>query len=239
VQQMLDYSVNWAEEHTPNPKSIYVRAGAVGGNGSFALPFGDIQAGIDAVISDGTVHVLAGTYTIGPLISVNKAGIQVAGEGNPKLVSRSDLPHMGIYGENVIISGLTFMREAPLNGIIRVGADNVTFMNNTVFNPEQDRISIGVYIDSNQKGVNFRNNTIYNMNRGIEMLADCTASFIRNNHIYNCSEMGILLRSGCTVTGNSWDPVGSNSVDIAIYSGNYDPNQLKAENHNASVEDDR
>ncbi len=241
VQMMLDYGVDWAETHTPNLKSIYVKAGATGGNGSIALPFGDIQTGIDTVISDGTVHVLAGTYLINQAILVDKANIQVAGEGNPQILRQTTAPCVTISGWNTIVSGLTLTGTAAFNTeFIDLLSDNVSVMYNTVFDPGQSWTDVGVSMVGNRTGVAITGNTFYNLMRGIFMNSDCTASSIRNNHIYNCSVEGISLRGGFTVTGNSWDPVGSNvEDDIGIRSGNYVVADLSAANNNARIMDDR
>ena len=241
AQMMVDYAVNWAETHTPNLKSIYVKAGATGGNGSFALPFGDIQTGIDAVLSDGTVHVLPGNYLINQAILVDKANIQVAGEGNPQIVRQMATPCVIISGANSIVSGLTLTgTTAGQMRLIEILIDNVSIMYNTIFDPGKGGTSTGVSTIGNRTGVAITGNTFYNLMRGILINSDCTASSIRNNHIYNCSMEGIFLKGGFTVTGNSWDPAGSNvEDDIGIRSGNYVVADLSAANNGARVTDDR
>lgn len=53
------------------PFDVFVQAGAVGGDGAQANPFGTIQEGVTAVLPTGTVHILGGTYPIIAQITIN------------------------------------------------------------------------------------------------------------------------------------------------------------------------
>ncbi|MFJ8065769.1 hypothetical protein ACIQYS_14150 [Psychrobacillus sp. NPDC096426] len=71
VQAALDLAI----DQMIDPNDIYVRAGAVGRDGSFANPFSTIMEGIKAVNIGGTDHILNGAYPVTFQILVNNTGI--------------------------------------------------------------------------------------------------------------------------------------------------------------------
>ncbi len=241
VQSILDYGVYWAQTHVPDRNSLYVKADAVGGNGSLALPFSDIQSGIDAVNSGGTVHVLVGTYLINETIQVNKRSIQLVGEGFAQIVRQTAAPSVNISGAGSIVSGLDFAGAAGFQTeFISIRADEVNLIDNHVYDSGQNALDIGVSIVGSRNAVAVSGNTFCYLKCGILINEDCTASFLRSNHIFQCSEEGISLKAGFTLLDNIWDPVGSNAAgDIGIHSGDYDVAVLKTANHDAKIIDGR
>lgn len=134
VQAALDQAVN----QVVDLDNIYVQAGAVGGNGSRANPFGTIPQGIAAVNPGGTVHILSGTYPITSQIVVNKPGITLKGEPGTLLFLQADIISMLITAPNTTIDGLTMTSDIPYQKeFIQIGENNTTIINNTIYRPPQ------------------------------------------------------------------------------------------------------
>ena len=103
-----------------DPDNIYVDASApAGGNGTSAAPFQTITAGIAAVNSGGTVHVLAGTYPENLYIE-KPLTLSGAGRGSVTIVSDADA--VGLYSSaglsvynasGVTLTGFTLQTVAP------------------------------------------------------------------------------------------------------------------------------
>lgn len=241
MQLMLDYVVYWTETHVPNPNSLYVKADAADGNGSYALPFGDIQTAIDTVNSGGTVHILPGTYPISKTIQVNKRSIKLDGEGFVQIVRQTEAPSVNISGTGSVVSGLDFTGSTGFGTeFIRICTDDVHVINNHVYAPMQSASDIGVSIIGSRDAVTVSSNTLCYLGCGILVNSDGTSSSIQNNHIFHCALEGISVKAGFTLVENTWDPAGSNSVaDIGIHSGSYDVPELRMANNNANMIDCR
>ncbi len=66
---------------TSNRTRVYVSpAGSVGNQGSLLTPLGSVQAGVQAVVTGGTVYMLPGTYTHGSTLTIDKP-LTLAGSG--------------------------------------------------------------------------------------------------------------------------------------------------------------
>jgi hypothetical protein len=113
VQEALDNAVN----NIVDPDNIFVRAGSIGGNGSRANPFGTIEEGMDAVNTEGTVHILEGVYTIDLQLIINKT-LTLQGESDPlpQIVfdPASNLDGLVIQADDVTIDSLHLISNRPL-----------------------------------------------------------------------------------------------------------------------------
>lgn len=80
------------------PGSIYVRAGAAGGNGTFAAPFGTIGAAFNVVTAGGVVRIAPGTYP--ETVEVFGPAVQYA----PGLFGKNDVKFLGVHPHAVRIT---------------------------------------------------------------------------------------------------------------------------------------
>lgn len=246
VQGALDNAIN----QLVDPNNIYVEAGSIGGDGSIAHPFGTISQGIAAVAPGGTVHILAGIYSITSPINVNIAGITLLGEAGTMLLLQADLIPLRITGNGVTVNGLTITSDVPYaKEFIQVGAPNVSLINNTIFGPAQplpmsnwivNRAVVSQVATSN---ILLDGNTFYSLRTGMYINPNTTGA-IDNNVVYN-TKGGFLVDGGFTTfVGNSWG-VPANEFDIVLLAGTtmgppYDNlPALSAANDNATISDQR
>lgn len=206
VQLALDNAIN----EIVDPNNIFVSAGAIGGNGSVAQPFGTITQGIAAVNPGGTVHILSGTYPITSQIVVNKVGITLKGEAGTQLLLQADLIPLLITAPNVTIDGLTITSNIPYaKEFIQIGANNVTLRNNTIFGPPQALpmsnwvVNRAVVSQGGLTGLLIENNTFYSLRTGMYINPNGVGA-INNNVVYNTKGGFLVDRAFTTFNGNSW-----------------------------------
>lgn len=240
VQAMVNYLVAYAQTNVPDLNSIYVMAGAVGGNGSIALPFGDIQTGIDAVNPGGTVHVLGGTYTPSSTIQIN-SNITLIGISGQSILDLTLTLNVGlkVSADGVVVSGLTFNAanyNAPtIMQMLEVEGSNCTIMKNT-FNGTHV-VQSAIEITADQTALVISQNQIHDVAFGIKVQAN-TQCGIHYNNIYT-SGYGIWIQTNfAQIDGNFWTGGSANMQDIALDSsvaGSYDQAALSAQNNGATI----
>jgi len=233
-----------------DPFAVYVRAGAVDGDGSQANPFGTIQEGINAVQPAGTVHVLAGTYPITAPMVVNKPGVTIKGYPGALIELRAAVIPLTVLGSGVTIDGLTITSdEAYAVEFIQIGGSNHRIINNTIFGPEQAGPSTGWVVNrgfvtqaNNATDILVRNNIFFSLRQPAYLNPNTTGHII-GNVVYNTRGF-VVDRAVFVFSGNSWG-IPDNAVDIALLTGTisgppYDPlTILSANNSNASISDQR
>ncbi len=246
VQNALDTAIG----ELVDPDNIYVEAGATGGNGSIAQPFGTIPEGITAVNPGGTVHVLAGVYPITTQINVNKTGITILGEPGTTLILQANIIPILITGSGAAVEGLTITSDIPYaREFIQIGAPDVNLINNTVYGPPQplpmdDWIVNRAVVSQNAVlNVLLEGNTFYSLRTGMYINPNTTGE-INNNVVYNTKGGFLVDRAFTTFTGNSWG-TEPNEFDIVLLEGTttgppYDDlPALSAANNNATISDQR
>ncbi|MEK3994932.1 hypothetical protein MKY29_09245 [Psychrobacillus sp. FSL K6-2365] len=245
VQASLDAAIN----ELVDPNNIYVSAGAVGGDGSIANPFGTITDGIAAVNPGGTVHILSGTYPITSQILVNKMGITLLGEPGTTLLLQADIIALLITATDTTINGLTITSDIPYaKEFIQIGGTNTNLLNNTIFGPPQALPMSNWVVNRavvSQGGINIvvEGNTFYSLRTGIYINPNVTGE-IDNNVVYNTKGAFLVDRAFTTFVGNSWG-IPMNEFDIVLFAGTtsgppYDNLQaLSAANNNATISDQR
>jgi hypothetical protein len=233
------------------PYDVFVRAGAVGGDGGPATPFGTIQQGIAAVAPFGTVHILAGTYNITSQIVANKQGITLLGEpGNLLLLQASIIPLL-VVGSDITVDGLNMTSDIPYTAeFIQVGGNNHRILNNIIYGPDQPLpmsnwvVNRAVVTQSgNCTDLLVRGNIFYSLRSGMYLNPGTTGNIISNVVYY--TKGGFLVDQAIFVlSANSWGlPI--NEVDIALFLGTttgapYDPIvTLSLYNNGANISDQR
>lgn len=245
VQQMLNFYVGLAPTHAADPDNIQVKADATGGNGSIANPFDDIQQGINAVNSGGTVHIQSGNYQVASTINLYKTGVTLSGQqGSMITAMTADMHVMVITGSGTKVEGLTFTsNEVSKIYFILVEANDVTIQNNMIYEPPQASLinNEAIIIFLNKTGLQILNNTIYSVYFGIYTESDSIGT-ISGNIIYE-SGYGIAIKNNhYTIIDNSWNNSHNEYADILLLesaSPLYDANQLSVINNGASVMDQR
>ncbi|CAM5207976.1 hypothetical protein UACE39S_00328 [Ureibacillus acetophenoni] len=246
VQLALDAAIN----ELVIPTNIFVRAGEIGGNGSFAHPFGTIQEGIAAVSVGGTVNILAGTYPITSQINVNKSGITIRGEVGTLLMLQADLIPLLVTAPDTTIEGLTITSDIPYQKeFIQVGGANTTIRNNTIFGPVQPPpmanwvVNRAIVPQVGVQNILIENNTMHSLRTGVYINPNVTG-LIQGNIIYN-TKGGLLVDRALTVlVENSWG-TPPNEFDIVLLAGTttgppYDNvTALSLANNNATISDQR
>lgn len=232
-----------------SPYDIYVQAGAVGGNGSQASPYGTIQQGVTAVAATGTVHILGGTYPILSQITVNKNGVTLKGSPDAVVELQASVIAFLITGTGITIEGLTITSNNPyaVEFIQLAGADH-RLIGNLIYGPPQAGPSSGWVVNrgfvtqGNVSGLIVRD-CIFNSLRQPAYLNPNSAGHIINNVVYNTR--GWVVDGAVFVfAGNSWGSP-ANAVDIALLVGTqagppYDPlADLAANNSSATISDQR
>ena len=234
----------------PNPFEVYVQAGAVGGNGTQASPFGTIQQGVTAVSPTGIVHILGGTYVITSQIAINKAGVTLKGYPNTLISLQAAVIPFLITGNGVTIDGLTITSNIPYAvEFIQLGGTNHKLVDNVIYGPPQAGDSSTWVVNrgfltqaNNMTNLIAQDNILYSLTQPA-YLNPGTTGYITNNVVYNTRGF-VVDRAVFVISGNAWgSPV--NAVDIALLVGTitgppYDPtSELSANNSDASIQDSR
>ena len=246
VQLALDLAIS----EIVNPDIIYVQAGAIGGNGSLATPFGTIIQGIAAVNPGGTVNILSGTYPIITQIAVNKTGITLKGVPGTVLLLQADIIAILITANDTTVDGLTITSEIPYpKEFIQVAGANTSIVNNTIFGPSQALPMSGWVVNRAlvpQVGVmnlTVEGNEFYSLRTGIYINPNVTGT-INNNVVYNTKGGFLVDMAFTSFVGNSWG-TPANEFDIVLLSGTTtgppynNLATLSAANSNATISDQR
>jgi hypothetical protein len=233
----------------PNPFAVYVQAGAVGGNGTQASPFGTIQQGVTAVSPTGTVHILGGTYPITSTITINKAGVTLKGYPSTLVQLQAAVILFLVTGSGITIDGLTITSDNPYAvEFIQLAGTNHKLVNNVIFGPPQAGPSTGWVVNrgfltqSNVVNLIAQENILYSLRQPAYFNPNSTGHII-NNVVYN-SRGFVVDRAVFVFSGNSWGSP-ENAVDIALLVGTitgppYDPlTDLSTNNSDASISDQR
>ena len=233
----------------PNPFEVYVQAGAVGGNGTHANPFGTIQQGLAAVSPTGTVHILGGTYNITFTVAVNKAGVTLMGYPGTMIVLQAAVIAFLVTGSGVTIDGLTITSDAPYAvEFIQLAGANHKLVDNVIFGPPQAGpstdwvVNRGFLTQSNVTNLIVEENIFYSLRQPAYLNPNSTGHII-NNIVYNTRGF-VVDRAIFVISGNSWGNP-ENAVDIALLVGTptgapYDPlTELVNSNSVATISDQR
>ena len=245
VQAALDEAIN----EIVDVNNIYVRSGAVRGNGSITNPYGTITEGIEAVNPGGTVHILSGTYPITSQILVNKTGISLLGEPGALLMLQADIIAVLVTATDTTINGLTITSNIPYaKEFIQIGGTNTTLLNNTIFGPSQalplsNWVVNRAVVAQDNIDILVGGNTFYSVRLGLYINPNVTGN-IYNNVVYNTKGAFLVDRAFTTFVGNSWG-TPMNEYDIALFAGTTtgppfdDLQALSAANNNAIIFDQR
>jgi Collagen triple helix repeat (20 copies). len=233
----------------PNPFEVYVQAGAVGGNGTQANPFGTIQQGVTAVSPTGTVHVLGGTYPITSQITINKTGVTLQGYPNTIISLQAAVVPFLVTGNAVTIDGFTMTSNIPYAvAFIQFAGTNHRLENNVIFGPPQAGPSTGWVVNrgfvtqSNVTNLIVKDNIFYSLRQPAYLNPNSTGHIV-NNTVYNTRGY-VVDRAVFVFSGNSWG-IPENAVDIALLAGTitgppYDPlTALSNSNSSAAISDQR
>lgn len=232
-----------------SPYEVYVLAGAVGGDGTQANPFGTIQEGVTAVAPTGTVHILGGTYPITSQIVINKAGVTLRGYPSTLILLQAAVIPFLVTGDGVTIDRLTITSDNPYAvEFIQFAGSNHMLINSYIYGPFQAGDSSGWVVNrgfvtqGNVTNLIVRNNIFYFMRQPAYLNPNSTG-YITNNVVYNTR--GWVVDGAIFVfSGNSWGSP-ENTVDIALLVGTisgppYDPlTELIDNNSNATISDQR
>jgi len=233
----------------PNPFDIYVQAGAIGGDGTQASPFGTIQQGVTAVSPTGTVHILGGTYPITSQIVINKAGVTIKGYPNTLVILQVAVILFLVTGSGVTIDGLTITSDNPYAvEFIQLAGTDHKLVNNVIFGPPQAGPSTGWVVNrgfvtqGNVVDLIVQDNIFYSLRQPAYLNPNSTGHIV-NNVVYNTR--GFVVDQAIFVfSGNSWG-IPVNAVDIALLVGTitgppYDPlTALSTNNSAATISDQR
>ncbi len=234
----------------PNPFDIYVQAGAVGGNGTQASPYGTIQQGLTAVAPTGTVHILGGTYPVTATMTVNKAGVTIKGYPNTVIELQAAAIVFTVLGSGVTIEGLRITSDNPYAvEFIQIGGANHKLIGNVIYGPPQAGPSTGWVVNrgfltqaNNMTNLTVQNNIFYSL-RQPAYLNPNTTGHIVHNVVYNTRGF-VVDRAVVVFSGNSWGSP-ENASDIALLLGTitgppYDPlTDLSVNNSDALIDDQR
>lgn len=235
-----------------NPFNIYVQAGASGGDGSQADPFGTIQEGIDAVLPGGNVNVLAGTYPITAQISVNKSDVTLKGYPGTLIVLEAAVIPFLVTGSGVTLRGLTITSDVPYAAeFIQFAGTNHKLIENVIFAPAQDGpssswvVNRGFVTQGSVTNLMVQNNVFYSMRQPAYLNPNSTGHIV-DNVVY--STRGWVVDGAIFVfSGNSWgipENIEDDGADIALLVGTitgapYDPTTALSENNSMAVISDQ
>jgi len=228
---------------------VYVQAGAVGVDGTQAIPFGTIQQGVSAVAPTGVVHILGGTYPITSTITISTAEITLRGYPNALVILQTAIIAFLVTGSGLTIDGLTITSDnAYAVEFIQLVGTNHKLTNNVIYGPPQEGPSSGWVVNrgfitqSNIINLIVQNNLFYFLRQPAYLNQSSTGNII-DNVVYNTR--GFVVDQAIFIfSGNSWgSPV--NAVDIALLVGTiagppYNPlTDLANNSSNASISDQR
>lgn len=210
------------EDQRINTNNIYVKAGAVDGEGSPTKPLASIQAGINAVAANGTVHVAAGVYTED--VNVNKTiTILGAGAETTKLVGTTgNTTPLTFSAKDATVKGFTITHSYTPAELTAWSFNNngVAFGQSTSGNTLTECVVSlnrnGVYLNNSQNN-HIINNIITNNRTGINLTNNVNQTDITGNTLSNNWTLGLVYYSLGTATDFSTVTVSGNTFDQNWY----------------------
>lgn len=232
-----------------NPYEVYVSSGASGGDGTQAKPFGTIAEGYAALSAHGTLHILAGNYTVNSTLSINKDGVTLKGHSGAIVTLNAAVVPFRIFGNGVTIDGLTITSDAAyVTHFIQVAGSNHTISNNVMFGPTQSGSQDGWVVnrafvtEGSVSNISIRNNIMHDLRQPAYLNPNGTGH-ITNNIVYNTKGF-VVDQALFEFSGNSWGNT-DNAADISLLVGTtagkpYDNlDQLRESNASATISDQR
>ena len=233
-----------------DPYNLYVQAGApAGGDGSQASPLQTIAEALAVVPTNGTIHVLPGTYPISQQLVLNVPGLTIKGQAGSTILLKSAVVPFLCNGGNVTIDGLTMTSDVPYPvEFIQVAGDGNQILNCQIYGPSQAGdsstwvVNRGFVTQPGSTNLLVRNNIFYSLRQPAFLNPNSTGT-IMDNVVYNTRGY-VVDQANFLFSGNSWG-IPQNAVDIALLAGTttgapYDPlSALQASNSNATISDQR
>jgi hypothetical protein len=211
-----------------------------------------IGQGVTLVDPGGTVYVAGGTYVLSAVVTINKTGVTLDGDGAGVTIiqvsgtgDRIDIAASGVTVQDFEIEKTDTAGE---QNIIRISNGNsVTVKNNTIHGqyvyPAGDTSRAIIINGGGFSGLNIEGNTIYSLRQPAYVSGTHTGT-VQNNYVY--ATKGWVLEGGdLTFSGNTWGTgAQANVYDIAILStmpGAYytDIVAMSNANNGAVIEDQR
>jgi len=201
--------------------SWYVKAGATGGDGSEASPFGDLKSALDNTnLQEGdTIYVMSGTYkgesNTGLTIDKNNLNIVSVDDKKPVFDGENSRQIFKITGDNVVLKGLQLTKGKSANGgALFIDGDNVKVDKCTISSNSNSGNSNGaaIYI-ADHKGISIVNSSI-NANKASNM-GGAIYNLAHDTLIADCSFYNNKARNGATIFSNNKIRI----VDSSIGSG--------------------
>lgn len=234
----------------PNPYDLYVQSdAAAGGDGSQVAPFQTIDEALAAVVPDGTIHVLRGTYPITQQLVVNKPGVTIQGTAGAEVLLKAPIVPFLLTGGDDTLDGLTITSDQPYPvEFIQVAGDGNQVLNCQIYGPDQAGdsstwvVNRGLVTQVGSTNLLVRSNIFHTLRQPAYLNPSSTGTFM-DNVCYNTRGY-VVDRAIFLFSGNSWG-LPANAVDIALLSGTltgapYDPlSALEASNSSATVSDQR
>lgn len=234
----------------PNPYDLYVQSdAAAGGDGSQVAPFQTIDEALAAVVPDGTIHVLRGTYPITQQLVVNKPGVTIQGTAGAEVLLKAPIVPFLLTGGDDTLAGLTITSDQPYPvEFIQVAGDGNQVLNCQIYGPDQAGdsstwvVNRGLVTQVGATNLLARSNIFHTLRQPAYLNPSSTGTFM-DNVCYNTRGY-VVDRAIFLFSGNSWG-LPANAVDIALLSGTltgapYDPlSALEASNSSATVSDQR
>jgi len=201
--------------------SWYVKAGATGGDGSEASPYGDLKSALDNTnLQEGdTIYVMSGDYkgesNTGLTIDKNNLNIVSADGKQPVFDGENSRQIFKITGSNVVLKGLQLTKGKSANGgALYIDADNVKVDKCTIISNTNSGNSNGAAIFiANHKGISIVNSSI-NGNKASNM-GGAIYNLATDTLIADCSFYNNKAKNGATIYSNNKIRI----VDSSISSG--------------------
>ena len=205
---------------------------AAGGDDAFGgsspdAPKKTIQAALNQVGNDGTVHVAAGTYNED--VRLNKPGVDVIGAGIGETTVVGPIGgsfntfEVSAAAQNALVEGFTITRAGNAPATWTSALNNQGFAiygkGTTIRENEITGNRNGIYVGgSSAQNVTFERNVIDFNRTGLHVVNDVTGLVVRNNFLTNNWTMGLLIRDEL---GTNPNPTGAITVEDNDISGNW------------------
>jgi hypothetical protein len=209
-----------------------------------------IEAAVGAAAAGDTINVLAGTYTLSSVVTINKANLTLSGAGAAitfiKVSGTGE--RLTLSASGITVQGFDIEKtdKPGVQNIIGLYANNITVKNNTIhgqFVLGEGDVSRAMVGAGGLTSLNIEGNTIYGL-RQPAYFSGPTTGTVQNNYVYRTK--GWVLEGGSLAfTGNTWGTgAQANAYDIAILAtvgaGPYpDIVAMSNANNGAVIEDQR
>ena len=182
--------------------SWYVKAGATGGDGSEARPFGNLKDAYDNASAGDTIYVMNGTYTgsknANLILSKENLQIKAFIDSNPIFKGFGNKHIFHLQNESIMISGLTFIDGIAYTGTpggailidaANVVIDNCTFRDNQAAGSNSFADGGAIYVASSGTNAIIKN-SIFKDNACNSYGGDIYVGNAQNPKIINCTFNG-------------------------------------------------